>query len=200
MKIIILLVIVTLTGCTTMRPKNLENICDIFNERIGWYEDALKAEKKWNSSIPLAMSFIYQESSFHQKAKPPRKKILGVIPWKRPTTSYGYAQAKKSTFDWYKDKTGRKRAKRTSFSDSLDFIGFYTDVAGRAHGYSKDNAMMHYHCYYHGITGCKSPISSSNTWFKKTAIKVEERARRYESQLNGCRDELNRKKGWLPWI
>ena len=41
------------------------------------------------------MSFVYQESSFKADARPEREKILGFIPWFRPSSAVGYSQALK---------------------------------------------------------------------------------------------------------
>ena len=42
----------------------------------------------------LHLSFIKQESSFERTARPPRKKVLGFIPGLRPSSAYGYSQAR----------------------------------------------------------------------------------------------------------
>ena len=34
-----LIVIVTVTGCASAPPDKLDNICDIFREKGGWYDD-----------------------------------------------------------------------------------------------------------------------------------------------------------------
>ena len=40
---LLLLATVLLTGCTTSPPSNVNDICDIFREKDGWYSDALPA-------------------------------------------------------------------------------------------------------------------------------------------------------------
>jgi hypothetical protein len=68
------------------------------------------------------MSFVYQESSFQSDARPEREKLLGFIPWFRPSTAVGYSQALVNTWEDYKDETGNTRASRKDFADSADFI------------------------------------------------------------------------------
>ena len=93
------------TGCAGA-PKNKGDLCAIFKEKRGWYKDAERASKRWGSPIPVMMAMIYKESSFERKAKPPRKRILWIIPWSRPSTAYGYSQALDTTWDAYKQETG----------------------------------------------------------------------------------------------
>src|SRR5262249_26207295 len=124
----ILFVVVTgllLVGCAKPRPDNMENICEIFYQYPQWYWDAKRSEEKWGVSVPIQMSVIYQESSFTAKAKPPRKYILWIIPWKRPSTAYGYCQALDGTWEDYQQQTGNS-GKRHTFADATDFIGWYT--------------------------------------------------------------------------
>ena len=33
---------------------------------------------------------------------------MGFIPWRRPSSAYGYPQAKDDTWDWYIRKTGNR--------------------------------------------------------------------------------------------
>ena len=81
------------------------------------------AQQKWGTEPSTVMAIIRQESSFKPNAAPDREKILGVIPWKRPSSAKGYAQAVNSTWEDYKKETGNSRASRSSFSSSVDFIG-----------------------------------------------------------------------------
>ena len=55
------------------------------------------------------------------------KNLFKVIPFKRPSSSFGYSQAVKGTWEQYKNETGNKLATRARFKDSVDFIGWYTN-------------------------------------------------------------------------
>jgi len=67
------------------------------------------------------------ESDFDWLAKPARQKIFKIIPFKRPSSSLGYSQAVKGTWEQYKKETNNKLATRVRFKDSVNFIGWYTD-------------------------------------------------------------------------
>ena len=81
-------------GCTTSPPDKLDNICDIFREKDGWYADAKDARERWGAPISIMMAFMHQESRFVAGAKPPRTKIWGIIPGPRASDAYGYSQAR----------------------------------------------------------------------------------------------------------
>ena len=112
------------TGCAPTRPENVENICSIFEEKGDWYKAAKKSEKRWGTPIHVQMAIIRQESTFNFDARPPRTKLLGFVPWKRPSDAYGYAQALESTWDWYRKDAGRRWADRDDFDDAIDFVGW----------------------------------------------------------------------------
>ena len=107
----------TLSACVSSPPEKPDNICEIFQEKRSWYKAAIRSEKRWKLPPYVLMAFIHQESSFQAKIKPERKKLLGVIPWLRPSSSVGYSQALKNTWQDYKNETGNSRASRTDFNE-----------------------------------------------------------------------------------
>ena len=121
-----ILVFFLLTSCSSI-PTNTANSCSIFNERYLWYKHAVKTEKKWGTPIYIQLAIIKMESDFDWLAKPARQKIFKIIPYKRPSSSFGYSQAVKGTLEQYKKETGNKLATRIRFKDSVDFIGWYTN-------------------------------------------------------------------------
>ena len=131
--------IFVLQSCATKPPENPDNICLIFQEKRSWYKAAIRSEKRWKIPPYVLISFVHQESSFKSDARPEREKILGVIPWFRPSTAVGYSQALTKTWDDYKDETGNTRANRKNFSDSADFIGWYASK-GYYQGFEKTDA------------------------------------------------------------
>ena len=126
-----------LAGCATAPPDDIDSICAIFEEHGKWYRAAKKSQKRWGTPIHVQMAIIHQESAFRHNAKPPRKKLLGFIPWKRPSNAYGYAQALDSTWKMYKQETGRRFAGRGDFKDAIDFVGWYTNKSQKTVGISK---------------------------------------------------------------
>lgn len=192
-----LLVLLLLSaGCTTSTPSNVANICDIFEEKRGWYDDANDARKEWGSPIPVMMAIMHQESRFVAKAKPPRKKIFGFIPGPRPSDAYGYSQAKKSTWKEYKRGAGNYGADRDDFGDAIDFIGWYNEQSKKRNGTSKRDTYRLYLAYHEGHGGYNRGTYKSKKWLTDVARKVEQRAGSYQQQLNGCEKELE-KGGWF---
>ena len=88
------------------------------------------------------------ESDFDWLAKPQRQKIFKVIPYKRPSSSFGYSQAVKGTWKQYKDETGNKFASRARFKDSVDFIGWYTNKTKSILKIPLDDSFRQYLAYH----------------------------------------------------
>jgi len=191
----ILLAVTSIVGCTTAPPKNLDNVCEIFEEKRGWYKDARKSSRRWGTSIPVMMSFIYQESAFKARARPPRTKILWVLPGPRPASAFGYAQATNETWAGYKKSTGSWGADRSDFDDAIDFIGWYNDQSHRRNKISKNDAYHLYLAYHEGQGGFAKKTFAKKKWLKDVARKLSDRADSYTQQLNGCEKKLDR--GWL---
>ena len=89
---------ILLVGCVSI-PRNTTNVCSIFSDKYFWFKNAEATEKKWGAPIELQMAFIKIESGFDGLAKPERTKIFKIIPWKRPSSSFGYSQAVKGTWE-----------------------------------------------------------------------------------------------------
>ena len=193
--LIFILVIISLSGCASSTPKDREDVCEIFYEKKGWYKDAKKSQRKWGSSIPVMMAFIYQESRFQAKAKPPRKKILWVIPGPRPASAYGYAQATNETWAAYKKSTGGWGADRNKFEDAIDFIGWYNDQSYRKNKIQKTDAYNLYLAYHEGQGGYGKRSFRNKTWLTDVAKKVSSRATSYAGQLKACEKKVSR--GWF---
>lgn len=185
-----------ISACGTAPPSNVENICKIFDEKSRWYRAAKKSEKRWGTPVHVQMSIIRQESSFRFDAKPPRKRLLGFIPWRRPSNAYGYAQALNSTWEWYKKDTGRRFANRDDFGDAIDFVGWYTNKSAQEVGISKWDPYNQYLAYHEGQNGWARKTYSSKGWLKQTARRVDYRAKEWGAQLSYCADDLD--DGW--WI
>lgn len=187
-----LVTVLLLTSCATSPPKNQNNVCAIFDEKSGWYRDTRKASKRWGVPIPVIMAFMHQESRFKAKAKPPRKKFLGFIPGPRPSNAYGYTQALKGTWKHYKRSSGNYGADRDDFGDAADFIGWYNHQSYLKSGIAKNDAYHLYLAYHEGHGGFNRRSFKNKTWLKNVAKKVSARSRRYQQQLLGCEERLNR--------
>ena len=187
----IFIIIFLLMGCSSI-PKNTANSCQIFNERYLWYKHTKKAEKKWGTPIYIQLAIIKMESDFDWLAKPERQKIFKIIPYKRPSSSFGYSQAVKGTWEQYKKETGNKFATRVRFKDSVDFIGWYTNKTETILKISKKDAFKQYLAYHEGWGNFK--YYKKNKKVIKLAKKVEKQSNVYKKQLLRCANSLNKKK------
>jgi|TARA_B100001540_G_scaffold19515_1_gene16257 Uncharacterized protein conserved in bacteria len=180
-----------LTSCSSI-PKNTADSCSIFSEKYLWYKYTKKTEKKWGTPIHIQLAIIRMESDFDWLAKPKRKKIFKVIPYKRPSSSFGYSQAVKGTWQQYKNETGNKFALRNRFKDSVDFIGWYTNKSEKILKISKTDAFRQYIAYHEGWGNYKN--YKNNTKVVSLAKKVKKHSAQYKNQLQNCKTSLNRKK------
>ena len=187
----LLILIIFISGCSSV-PKNTSNSCLIFNERYLWYKHAKKTEKKWGTPVYLQLAIIKMESSFNMFAKPPRQKLFKVVPYKRPSSSFGYSQAVKGTWKQYKDETGNKYATRARFKDSVDFIGWYTSKTEKILKVSKNDAFKQYIAYHEGWGNFKN--YKDNAKVINLAKRVEKQSNTYKQQLAKCKNSLSTKK------
>ena len=138
-----LIIFIILTSCSSI-PKNTKNSCAIFEERYLWYKHTKASYEKWGAPIHLQLAFVKKESDFNWLAKPPRKKLFKVIPFKRLSSSFGYSQAVVGTWEQYKKETKNKYATRARFKDSVDFIGWYINKTSKILKISKKDAYRQY--------------------------------------------------------
>ncbi len=190
-----LILITSLYGCSASPPQNPQNLCEVFQEKSRWYKYAKSASERWGASIPVSMAIMYQESGFAQFAKPPRKKLLWIIPGPRASDAFGYAQALNSTWEWYLKESGREVASRNSFADAVDFIGWYNHKSGTLVKISNHDAYNLYLAYHEGQGGYKRGSYRKKQWLIAVARKVATRAANYQRQLEQCSKQLEQ-----PWI
>ena len=178
-------------ACSSI-PSNTSNSCLIFDERYLWYKHTKKAEQKWGTPIYIQLAIIKMESDFDWLAKPARGKIFKVIPYKRPSSSFGYSQAINSTWEQYKKETGNNLATRMRFKDSVDFIGWYTNKTETILKISKKDAFRQYLAYHEGWGNYKN--YKKNKKVIKLAKKVDKQSKIYKKQLSNCINSLNKNR------
>lgn len=179
-------------------PQDPNDACAIFREKPSWYDSLRKSEQVWGTPKEVQLAILFQESSFRARVRPPRSKILWVIPWRRPSSAYGYGQILDSTWQDYQRRRGRARswprswtkAQRSSFGDVADFVGWYTDQIHRATGINKSDATHLYLAYHEGPGGYSRGSHRKKTWLLGVANQVAQRAQRYRQQLSHCEDSL----------
>ena len=189
--IILVLMTLLVSACSSV-PKNTSSSCSIFDGKYLWYKHAKKVEDKWGTPIYIQLAIIKMESNFDWLAKPNRQKIFKVIPFKRPSSSFGYSQAVKGTWKQYRNETGNKLASRTSFKDSVDFIGWYTNKTESILKISKQDAFRQYLAYHEGWGAYKNYKNNQKVII--LAKKVKNQSDKYKSQLKKCQKRLNRNK------
>ncbi len=180
-----------ISACSSI-PQNTSNSCKIFDEKYLWYKHAKKVENKWGTPIHIQLAIIKMESDFHWLAKPPRQKLFKVVPFKRPSSSFGYSQAIKGTWEQYKNETGNKLATRARFKDSVDFIGWYTNKTSNILKIPIQDVFKQYIAYHEGWGNFKN--YKKNKKVIKLAKKVEKQSNIYKKQLFDCKNSLNKKK------
>lgn len=181
--------ILLMAGCAT-QPRNINNACAVFEEKGGWfnnwYRQARRVEKEFGVSVPILMATIRTESGYRARVKPPRTKLLGFIPWKRPSDAYGYAQALSSTWRQYQQATGRPGADRNDFGDAVHFVGWYHHRSHQKIGIPVDDAFSLYLAYYVGPTGYMREAWKNRPGVRKAASRMARRAEKYEGQIRHC--------------
>ena len=190
-KLLVYFLLFLLSACSSV-PKNTADGCSIFSERYFWYKHVKKTEKKWGTPIHLQLAFIKMESDFDWLAKPERLKLFKIIPYKRPSSSFGYSQAVKGTWEQYKRENNRPFATRARFKDSVDFIGWYTSKSSKILKISKNDVFKQYVAYHEGWGNYKN--YKNNNKIILIAKKVEKQSSKYKKQLLACQYKLNRKK------
>ena len=190
-KILTILLLLFLSACSSV-PKNTADGCSIFSERYLWYKHAKKTEIQWGTPIYVQLAIIKMESDFDWLAKPERYKLFKIIPYKRPSSSFGYSQAVKGTWKQYKLETNNKYALRSRFKDSVDFIGWYTNKTEKLLKISKKDAFKQYIAYHEGWGAYKN--YKKNQKVISLAKKVEKQSKKYKKQLDNCKNSLSTRK------
>ncbi len=197
MRIITLLLILLLAACAAPTPSRPDDVCQVFQEFPDWYKDAKATQAKWDVPVSVQMAIIYHESAFKKNAKPPRTKLLWVIPWTRPSTAYSYSQALNQTWDNYKINTGNTHAQRSNFADASDFVGWFCFQSHRKLGLSYNDAYAQYLAYHEGWGGYAAGTYNSKTWLIHYAERVQSRATLYNAQLQKCQKSLDDRWSWF---
>ena len=190
-KLLLIFIFLLISACSSI-PKNTSDSCSIFNERYLWYKYTKRTEQKWGTPIYLQLAIIKMESDFDWLAKPERQKVFKVIPYKRPSSSFGYSQAVKGTWNQYKKETNNKLATRARFKDSVDFIGWYTDKTEQLLKISKKDVYRQYLAYHEGWGNYKNYKNNQKVII--LAKKVTAQANKYRKQLKKCQKRLNKNK------
>jgi len=152
----------------------IENACEMMQQRPAWYSSAAATAQKWQVPLSSILAIIRQESRFVATAAA------------RQSSAYGFAQALDGTWNAYRRATKAYHAKRISFADSVDFVAWYITETRKRTGLHPEDTASHYLAYHEGHAGFRS-----NGWMKKphlirVAHKVAETASTYRQHLESC--------------
>ena len=164
-----------------------DNACSIVKTKRSWERAVLRTEKKWNVSPGMQLSFILTESNFRPRAKTSKTYLWGIVPTGRLSSAFGYAQAIDSTWESYKKSSGKRFSSRTSFTDSVDFIGWYVNETHQKIGIPKNDAYNHYLAYHQGHRGFRLQAYRSKPNLIEAARRTAANTKKFDSQLAKCR-------------
>ncbi len=192
-KLIYFILFFFLFSCSSI-PKYPSNACKIFGEKYLWYKHTKKSSEKYGAPVYMILAFVNKESGFNRFAKPKRHKIFKVIPYKRPSSSYGYSQAVKKTWELYKTETNNPLALRTHFKDSVMFIGWYIKKTNKINKVPLNDSYRQYLNYYLGWAGYAKKAYKNDKKAIIFAKSVQKQSKIYKDQLKECQKSLDRKK------
>ena len=181
-----------LASCSSV-PKYPTNACKIFGENYLWYKSAKKSSKTYGVPIHIILAFVNKESGFNRWAKPKRTRLFKVIPYKRPSSSFGYSQAVKKTWQQYKTETNNPLALRTRFKDSVMFIGWYMNKTNKINKIPLDDSYRQYLNYYLGWGNYAKKVYKTDKKAIIFAKNVEKQSKIYKNQLIECQKNFNNK-------
>jgi len=176
-------------------PTRSDDLCAIFFEKPTWYRSLRGSAVEFKVPEAVQMAIFYQESGFRAAARPPRRKILWILPGPRPSTAFGYAQALDSTWDEYRKRTDRPRARRDRFQDAAHFMGWYLREIHRLTDIERDDTYHLYLAYHEGPAGFLRGTHRGKPWLLQVARRVDKRSKTYQQQLEDCRHRLET----FPW-
>jgi hypothetical protein len=191
--LIFIFIFVFFTSCSSV-PKYTSNACKIFSERYLWYKNIKKSSETYGAPVDIILAFVNKESGFNRWAKPKRTKLFKIIPYKRPSSSFGYSQAVNKTWELYKKETDNPLALRTRFKDSVLFIGWYIKKTNKINKIPLDDSYRQYLNYYLGWGAYKKGVYKTDKNAIIFAKNVEKKSKLYKNQLRECSKNLDKNK------
>ena len=182
-----------LISCSSV-PKYPQNACKIFGENYLWYKSAKKSSETYGAPIHIILAFVNKESGFNRWAKPKRTRLFKIVPYKRPSSSFGYSQAVKKTWELYKTETDNSLALRARFKDSVMFIGWYINKTNKINKISLNDSYSQYLNYYLGWGNYAKKVYKTDKKAIIFAKSVEKQSKIYKSQLKECQKSLDKKR------
>lgn len=145
----------------------------------------------------MILAFVKKESGFNRWAKPKRKKIFKIIPYKRISSSVGYSQAIDKTWEQYKKESNNPLALRNRFKDSVMFIGWYVNKTHQINNIPLNDSYRQYLNYYLGWGNYAKKTYTKDKKAIVLAKNVQKQSNIYRQQLIKCKKNLNKKKYFI---
>ena len=192
-KFIYLTIFLFTVSCSSV-PKYPSNACKVFSEKYLWYKHVKKSSEIYGAPAHIILAFVNKESGFNRWARPKRQRLFKIIPYKRPSSSLGYSQAVKKTWELYKVETNNPLALRTRFKDSVFFIGWYINKTNKINKIPYGDSYRQYLNYYLGWGDYKNKVYKIDKKAILFAKSVEKQSNIYKNQLRECQKALDKKK------
>ena len=189
--LIYLIIFILLASCNTF-PKDSQNACKIFDQNYLWYKYVKKSSKMYEAPVHIILAIVKKESGFKRYAKPPRKKLFKLPIGKRKSSSLGYSQSIKKSWETFKSETNSPLATRARFKDSVDFIGWYIHKTNKILKISKKDSYKQYLAYYKGWGDYKNYSKDKKAIIYAKSVK--DMANKYRKQLTLCKKNLDKNK------
>ena len=191
--IYLLILLFFISACSSV-PRYPQNACKIFDQKYLWYKSAKKSSDTYGAPIHIILAFVNKESGFNRWAKPKRYKLFKIVPYKRPSSSFGYSQAVNKTWELYKTETNNPLALRTRFKDSVMFIGWYIKKTNKINKIPLNDSYRQYLNYYLGWGNYAKKVYKTDKKAIIYAKSVEKKSQIYKNQLRECQKSLDRKR------
>ena len=182
-----------IVSCSSI-PKSTKNACSIFSERYLWYKYVKNSSEKYGAPVHIILAFVNKESGFDRYARPERTKLFKIIPYKRLSSSLGYSQAVKKTWEQYKKETNSPLALRTRFKDSVYFISWFVSKTNKINKIPLNDSYRQYLNYYLGWGNYAKKVYKTDKNAIIFAKSVQKQSSIYRKQLKECQKNLDRKK------
>ena len=195
---VILASAVLTAACVSSPPTEQADLCAVFEQYPEWYDYARASAEEWGTPVPIQMAFVRHESSYRADARPPRQWLL-FVPLGRASSARGYAQAQDPVWQEYEEERGRLFRSRSDMEDALDFIGWYNHNTWRRLGIPRTDAYRLYLAYHEGQGGYSRGSWRDKPVVQRTAERVRDTARSYESQLVRCEQRFRCDSWYQVW-
>ena len=147
----------------------------------------------YEAPVHIILAIVKKESGFKRYAKPPRKKLFKLPIGKRKSSSLGYSQSIKKSWETFKSETNSPLALRTRFKDSVMFIGWYMKKTEKINKVPLNDAYRQYLNYYLGWGGYANKGYKTDKKAVIYAKSVQKQSKIYKNQLLECEKRLRKK-------